>query len=89
VTPPRQRVYDRAVLIGHDAVSGIAWDNALKEGLSVGICPRCHHPLAPGQPHEIGRAVWYPATCRAANCTYETTAHGPRPPKKTAAKGDA
>jgi hypothetical protein len=85
----RQRVYDRAVLAARDAVSGIEWDRALREGLSVGICPRCQHPLKPGQPEEIGRTVWYPATCRAVGCTYETTAHGPRPPKKTATKGDA
>ena len=81
-------VYHPDVLIGHDAVSGIAWDNAIREGLSVGACPQCRRAmLAPGEPYEVGRRVWYPAACRSATCDYETTGAGPRPPK--VAKGEA
>jgi len=77
------RVYHPDVLIAHDAVSGIAWDRALRGELTVGACPRCQSMLAPGQPYEVGRRVWYPATCRSKTCDYETTGAGPRPPKKT------
>ncbi|BCJ45338.1 hypothetical protein GCM10010168_86070 [Actinoplanes ianthinogenes] len=76
------RVYHPDVLIGHDAVSGIEWDRHRREGLTVGACPKCRTSmLQPGEPYEIGRRVWYPATCRSKTCDYETTGAGPRPPK--------
>jgi hypothetical protein len=78
-----QRVYHRDVLISHDAVSAIAWDDHLRNGLAVGACPRCQRPLKPGQPYEVGRRMWYPADCSSTSCTYRTTGHGPRPPKKS------
>ncbi len=82
----RQRVYHPDVLIGHDAVSGIAWDQALRGEITIGFCPRDQHPLKPGEPYEIGRTIWYPATCSGAGCTFETAGHGPRPPKKSETK---
>lgn len=83
-----RRVYIHDVLIGtgRDAVvSAIAWADHHANGLPVGTCPRCQRGLRPGAPHEVGRTVWYPAECSGAGCDYETTMHGPRPPKKGAA----
>lgn len=89
--PGHRREFHPAVLIGYDAVSGIAWADALAGGRPVGTCGKalangkaCGRNLAPGQPYEIGKAVWYPAACSEG---HETAAHGPRPekPKKGAA----
>lgn len=80
-----RRVYIHDVLIGtgRDAVvSSIAWQEHRDAGLPVGTCPRDQRGLKAGEPHEVGRTVWYPAECSGAACDYETTHHGPRPAKK-------
>jgi hypothetical protein len=60
-------------------IDDVAWKNALAKNELVGTCRECGHYLRPGQPYTIGRVKWYPATCEATACRYETAGHGPRP----------
>ncbi len=83
--PGHRREFFPAVLIGYDAVSGLAWAEAVATRRPVGTCGKqlasgktCGRSLSPGQPYEVGRTVWYPAECAAG---HETAAHGPRPEK--------
>lgn len=55
------------------------WKNAMARGELVGTCRRCGHYLSPDAPYTVGSTTWYPATCSAAGCRYETAGHGPRP----------
>lgn len=74
-----------SLCIGYDAISGLLWQQARDAGQPVGTCHRrlrnnteCGRPLRPGEPYEVGRAIWYPAECDAG---HETAGHGARPEK--------
>jgi hypothetical protein len=57
------------------------WKNAIARDELVGTCRACGNYLRPGAPYQVGRTWWYPATCTAEACRYETAGHGPHPPK--------
>lgn len=71
-----------AVRIGSTVdIDDTAWKTAQAAGTLVGTCRDCGHYLRPGEPYQVGRTWWYPATCTAVSCRYETAGHGPHPPK--------
>lgn len=76
------------VLDANRCVDDTAWRYHLDTRQQVGKCRRCNGALMPGEPYQVGARLGYPAECAAADCDYETAAHGPRPekPKKGAAR---
>lgn len=71
------------VLDNHDQVVDAAWKHATDTGQHVGTCRRCHQPLKPGTPYQVGRITWYPADCTSTTCDGHTAARGPRPARKS------
>lgn len=80
------RLYGAVLDTDHHVIDA-AWQHHRSTGAHVGTCGRCGNPLKPLASYRVGQVTWYPAACVAEGCDYETSAHGPRPEKKTKGAG--
>lgn len=81
----RRREIWPSLCIGHDAVSGLLWQQAIDGNQPVGTCSICGQFMRPQPPEQVRARIVYPARC--AGCGREVEGMGPRPekPKKGAA----